>query len=1488
MGAEQLEARRLLAVVINEFHYDSGSPLELTEFVELHNTGAERVDLSGWRLDRGVDYTFPTGASIAAGGYLVVAQSAEHFQTRFGFTPAGVWEAGDKLSNEGETIELLDRAGTRVDAVTYQLGWPWPTSGELGSSVELVNPLLDNDLAGSWRSSGLTGAVPAGTVLVRQAGNWLYRKGITANPPTSATDPTRDWRQTAFETATDAVPWPAGAAPIGYGDGDDATVLTDMRNRYTSFYARANFTVGGSAPEALLLRMYVDDGAIVWINGIEVARFHTTAGQKNFNSTSGMGHEASWEEVRLTNTGTYLVPGVNTIAVHVLNQSVSSSDLSFDLELKVPADTPTPGSQPGPPTPGSRNSVFAANAPPQLRQLTQSVRQPAPGQDVVISIKATDPDGVRNVGLAYQLVAPGDYIAIDDPRYATEWTTVPMADDGTGGDALAGDGVFTVTLPSSLQTNRSLVRYRVTATDSLGLSITGPYADDPQPNFAYYVYGETPAWSGAVRPGATPAVTYGPDVLDSIATYQLITTRESHVESQHLPGATMPGYEGSDYLWHGALVYDGVVYDHIRYRARGGIWRYAMGKNMWKFDFNRGHGFQARDDYGQAYEIPWDKLNLGAVIQQADFSYRGEQGLFESVGHKLFNLAGVAASNTNFVHFRIVASEAESATDQYATDFQGLYLAVEQLDDQFLEQHGLPDGNLYKMEWGTGVDGIGGDLNNQGDYPQPGDSSDLIAFKRTYESGTMPAAWWKENLDLDNYFSYRSIVEAIHHYDISHGKNYFYYHNPETDLWEMVPWDLDLTWADSMYGEGNDPFRDRVLTIPEFGIAYRNRLRELRDLLFNVEQVGLLTAEMAQFIYTPGEPSFVDADRAMWDYNPIMASSSVVPWKAGTGRYYAGGGNAPAFGSFAAMLEVLTDYTQARGHYIDGKLITPAEDARAPKTPVLSYAGAAGHPVDGLVFRTSGYQDLQLNPFAAMEWRVGEIANPATAGFDPTQPWKYEIDAVWESGELTSFTDSITVPAGVLEAGKTYRARVRMQDSTRRWSHWSDPLEFTTATVGPPPLLRISEIHYNPASTPLVADEEDLEFVEIVNAGDTPAALAGVSLTTFANSPYVFSEGRLGPGERIVVARNPVAFRMIYGSDANLAREGYGTANLANGGETIALVDAAGRTLQTVTWTDDPPWPVVADGGGPSLEIVDPLGDGSDPANWRASGVAGGTPGGFAPIAVGAGAQIVHRGGLSGDVTLVKQGTGRLVLDGASTHAGGLIVAAGEVVVRNAAALGSGPLVVHPGATVRLAVAGPPMQLPGLSIEAGGLLDLGTGSLLIASGAATAADVRQWIVAARGTGDWQGRAGLTSSAAGGNRAVASRVRPDGAIEVRVTTLGDANLDQRVDVLDLMAILAGGRYGAASVSDWTTGDFNYDGRTTLVDLTTILAAGGYNTGSISATVATSGSAAVATAPSAAATHIAIPDPTLASTSSFRQLAFRQLALDLAAAQGDEDD
>jgi hypothetical protein len=183
---------------------------------------------------------------------------------------------------------------------------------------------------------------------------------------------------------------------------------------------------------------------------------------------------------------------------------------------------------------------------------------------------------------------------------------------------------------------------------------------------------------------------------------------------------------------------------------------------------------------------------------------------------------------------------------------------------------------------------------------------------------------------------------------------------------------------------------------------------------------------------------------------------------------------------------------------------------------------------------------------------------------------------------------------------------------------WSALNEAAFETVAPADEtnLRISELHYHPANHPGVADDEDLEFIELLNTSNQPISLAGVEIAEFATTPYIFETGvMLAPGDRVIVARNPAVFKSVYGSAINVAASGYAPANLSNSGERIVLRSAAGATIQDLTYSDDSPWPTVADGDGPSLEVIDPAGDAMSPANWRASAIPGGSPGrdGLAP-----------------------------------------------------------------------------------------------------------------------------------------------------------------------------------------------------------------------------------------------------------------------------------
>ncbi|MBL9137251.1 MAG: lamin tail domain-containing protein [Verrucomicrobiales bacterium] len=1212
VGAASVGARP----VLNEIHYDPSDKTEPAEFVELHNPDSTPVALGGWRLSGGVEFAFPAGISLPAGGYLVVGQDPAYLRQRFNVEAHGPWTG--RLRNRGDRLQLVDASGQEVDRVSYQLGFPWPTVGEApGYSIELLHPSLDNDLGGNWRASVVGGAGSSTrTVVIEPGQEWRYRKGTA-----EASNPVSAWREPSFDDAN----WAAGRLPIGY---DPAlalgTPLADMRGQYVSVFLRRTFDIADpGAITALELQALYDDGFRVWINGQQVLNANLDSGDLAFDTPAGPARESDqFETFEIPVPPGLLRTGANRIAVQIHNSSLNgSSDCYFDARLAAIQGPTGRG-----PSPGRPNMVFSPTAPPAVRQVAHAPRRPRNGESVRVSAKVTDPEGVASVILGYQVVEPGAYIELADAEFETRWTTLTMRDDGSGGDEVSGDDIYTVTLPAEVQQHRRLVRYRIDVADTGGARVRVPYADDPQPNFAYFVYDGVPAWTGAIRPGATGELarrfTVDTGEMNRLPVLHLIA-KQSAVEQS----TWLNRYGGDAYPWSGTLVFNGEVYDHIRHRARGGVWRYAMCKNMWKFDFNRGHDFEAIDDWGRSLGTRWTKLNLGASIQQGDFQHRGEQGLFESVGFRVFQLAGVPAMHSAYVQFRVIDGTEEAvAADQYDGDFWGVYLMLEQPDGRFLEQHDLPDGNLYKMEGG------GGELNNLGPAG-PADNSDLSQFLRDYNQAT--ENWWRANLDVPSYLSYQTVVQAIHHYDICYDKNFFYYRNPESQRWQVIPWDLDLTWAENMYDAGCggvDRIKQRLLSnaaqFPAVWRQWQNRIREFRDLFWNSDEAARLIDEQAGRLRGPATgPTLLDADRARWDYNPKMMDSrySTSPSsKAGFGRYYSwpdySATEVPRdFSGAVALMKRYVGFRATNASAQARPLDAIAADTALPSRPRVTYSGAEGFPANALRFRTSAY--VGGTPFAAMRWRIGEITRPASGSWASAEPWKYEIQPTWESGRLASFTEEIDVPAEALSAGKVYRARAQFEDAMGRTSSWSEPVEFVAAQAsnasGLARDLRITEIMYDSA------DGAAYDFVELHNAGSTTLSLAGAQFVE--GITFTFPAGAtLAPGAYALVVRAAAAsnfgtFRTLYGLAATVPIFGPYSGNLADAGERIVLQAAGGTPdLVRVTYSDGRGWPVAADIAGHSLVPVKDVGPATGSAMdygrlWRASTWIRGSPGAADP-----------------------------------------------------------------------------------------------------------------------------------------------------------------------------------------------------------------------------------------------------------------------------------
>jgi CotH kinase protein/Lamin Tail Domain/Secretion system C-terminal sorting domain len=123
------------------------------EFIEITNTGAETVNLSGiYFSELGFTYQFPYNATIAPYGRIVLASNAAVFQNKYGIIPFGQFTRN--LSNKSQKIVLADAYGNIIDSVKYFNVAPWPTAADgLGSYLELISTTLDNNLASSWMAT---------------------------------------------------------------------------------------------------------------------------------------------------------------------------------------------------------------------------------------------------------------------------------------------------------------------------------------------------------------------------------------------------------------------------------------------------------------------------------------------------------------------------------------------------------------------------------------------------------------------------------------------------------------------------------------------------------------------------------------------------------------------------------------------------------------------------------------------------------------------------------------------------------------------------------------------------------------------------------------------------------------------------------------------------------------------------------------------------------------------------------------------------------------------------------------------------------------------------------------------------------------------------------------------------------------------------------------------------------------------------------------
>ena len=306
---------------INEWLADSATR---EDFVELYNTGSLPVNLGG----------------------LYVTDNLLGDPARNQFSPL-TFMAG------GEFFALTaDGKGNGTDHVDFRLS---TEQGELGLYAQDLSP-IDNVIYGPQQPDVSQGRCPNGSVLFRTLG--VATPGAPNDcpfvppPPITVTLLTISNTWSYFRTSLDGTnwtapsfsdgSWPSGPGLLGqYTPTRQQTLPEPIRtvtvtNGQATFYFRAHFNVPVNASyTSLQFRHIIDDGAVFYLNGVEVNRFNMPAAGAITSTTLGTATVNDGAYVGPVSIPTsLLVPGDNVFAVEVHQAAANSSDIAMGVELQ--------------------------------------------------------------------------------------------------------------------------------------------------------------------------------------------------------------------------------------------------------------------------------------------------------------------------------------------------------------------------------------------------------------------------------------------------------------------------------------------------------------------------------------------------------------------------------------------------------------------------------------------------------------------------------------------------------------------------------------------------------------------------------------------------------------------------------------------------------------------------------------------------------------------------------------------------------------------------------------------------------------------------------------------------------------------------------------------------------------------------------------------------------------------------------------------------
>ncbi len=1090
-------------IVINEIMYHPISGDRDDEFVELYNQGETSVNLEGWRFTDGIDFTFPPNTWIAAGGYRVVARNQLRLLANYstlnssntvGNFRGSLRDAGERLAlaKPHPSIHADDPMNVttniiyvEVDAVEFGVGGRWGKWADGGgSSLELIDPRADNRLAPNWADSDESAKAP-----------WtsIETTGVLDNggdQPTALHVLLLDEGECLLDNV-EVFRSPAGGNLISNPTFEAGTNGWSLRGNHQR--SSGETTEGFNSSRSLHIR--ASSRGDIGANKISINLNGLVAGQ-----TATLRAKArwlrGWPELLLRLRGSWLEATDRMIVPHNLG------------------------------TPGAPNSRLVANAGPAITDARHAPAVPAANQPVVVTARVSDPENVTSVVVNYRL----------DP--ATGLTALPMNDAGTGGDAFAGDGIFSGTIPG--QAADRIIAFFIEATD--GASATARFPASRNDN--------GPARECLIHFGSPqPAGTFG--------TYRFWITQQSitnWINREVLSNEPIPGtfvYGNERIIYDAGAHYSG---SPAHQDQAAPDFSPVGTPNNYTLDMAKDDRVLGTDNFNKIHG-PGNNHHDDNTLQRETIAYWMARRLGLTECHKRYVAMYINGERRGRLMEDTQVPNNDYIESAFPDDANGdLYklsiwyeFGTPGAAPQVLSANGLSECNLnnyitvagvkkrarYRWNWqGRTVHGTANDYTN--------------VFALIDAANTPVNGPFTQNLeavvDIEQWMRTFALEHALGNWDsfgYRNEQNMFAY-KPERDRWKLLIWDINITFGGGTRGTpvavtddlfefdaSNGPMAN-IYNSPQFRRAYYRALRDIIDgPLLNANADPVLDARFATF-----------------------ATSGV----------------------HVSPPDAIKTWIGLRRAYIQSQLDAADTAAFAVTTP------------DGLVTNNNVVQINGTAPFAIKTIKINDITRLVTWTSLSNWTVRLPVDPMQSENSIVGYDSRGQPVPGASEQ------RV---------------LHYTGSVSQPEDTLVLNEILYNSPSP-------ESSFIEIYNTSTHFAF--DLSNWRLNGAGFSFPEGSLiTNGQFLLVVGNRAVFSQVYGSSNVIAGEHQG--RLDAGGETLTLerpvlvtltngtivtTNRVYRTVDKVRYEPDLPWPTLANGTGPSLQLTDPTQDNSRVSNWRA------------------------------------------------------------------------------------------------------------------------------------------------------------------------------------------------------------------------------------------------------------------------------------------------